>query len=1451
MKLKLVLTLTIILVTSWAKAQVTPAEKQALQDLYNATNGTDWISENNAFNDDDWNFGGIVTSNWHGVTVANGHVIKLELETNQLVGNIPSSIGSLVHLTDLNLSANQLSGNLPNEMSNFLSIKNLQLHGNNLSGNFPSQIIILPSLETIKVEKNLFDFGNLEDTYQNNNGVAFTYSPQQKTDQPEAVQIIQGENITLTTNISGSNNHYKWHKDGQPINGAPDSPNYEIVNVTLEDAGTYYCVMASEIIIDLALTRHDVQLSVEAVTPGEQPEEEDWNTITVWDYDMATNLKANSRRYYNDLGNHVQTQSWDPITKTIWGQVTLYDFQGRPALSTLSAPILEQFQFQYHPSFITNEQGEDYEAADFETNLFVPNSVHNDSPLGQFYSGATSDKYQDITTHPFSRTIFSNLNPDAPLAMVGGNKVDTNGDQEITPSDQWPQVYRFTMPASDELSLENAFDDANYKNIKTLKTITRDVHGNENVVFVDTDGKLLATARSGKEGKVSPKMDLPIGSQGYVDIHIPQGVEMGLSTNNDNAVSVYDLISDNIEQTPLNSLPPGFYRVAVNDTDNYVPNTIVVSYFVDYYDYSLSEYDEAGRLVASYQPVTDNNGNKLASYHRYNTLGQLVATSSPDEGSAKFKYRGDGQIRYSQNSEQAPDNKVSYTDYDPLGRPVESGVLQFANFNDLDPDAPLPTGPKKEVVTTTYDFLNDTDMEFLASLYPEYQFPSFLAGNVAKTANAQVSTYYSYDVYGRVKWLVQHIEGLGTKTLHYEYEPRTGLVQKVIYQKEQDDQFIHKYAYNLRDQLLKVETSANNVGFELQAQYFYNDAGTLVRTELADGAQGLDYVYNLAGQLKSINHPSLESNSDPGGDANDLFGMQLDYHLGDYQRTENTNIITAPHGKDQYNGNIKGFRWQTGTEDLEESHYTYSYDRNNWLTGADFAPKNPTGKAYDVYGITYDANGNIQTLVRNKDKNNLDNTAMDNLAYNYDPKKPNRLLWVDDSVGNVPDADDLEDQSAPNYKYNSIGQLVYDHSQQITYIYNTSGLVTEVQQNGQPLVKFFYNDRNQRVKKEAYANGNPTYTTFYVRDVAGQVMAVYSNAGGVFTLMEQPVYGAGRIGIAYNGANYTKTYVYELTDHLGNVRAVFTKNNNDANLEGYTDYYPGGMAMPNRNLEDANAYRYGYQGQYAEEDKETGLNAFQLRMYDPRINRWLSPDPYGQYHSPYMSMGNNWISRVDPDGGFDWKKDKNGNIVYDSNLTAENADFMLGEGETYLGETHFEGNIFYHSNGLINNFDTGEFFQAFDHGLSEVVVGPGATVHRSSIQGYDFMLAIETLNANALPKYIKEKCGQCARKVREALNSGGLDTSDRPIYPIDGPNSTYSAKNYSQYLPTKGFSEVSSENYVPMAGDIVVIQSYTGGSVHGHIQMYNGEEWVSDFVQNDFWPGSGYKKNKPSYNIFR
>jgi hypothetical protein len=46
------------------------------------------------------------------------------------------------------------------------------------------------------------------------------------------------------------------------------------------------------------------------------------------------------------------------------------------------------------------------------------------------------------------------------------------------------------------------------------------------------------------------------------------------------------------------------------------------------------------------------------------------------------------------------------------------------------------------------------------------------------------------------------------------------------------------------------------------------------------------------------------------------------------------------------------------------------------------------------------------------------------------------------------------------------------------------------------------------------------------------------------------------------------------------------------------------------------------------------MEAFQLRLWDGRIGRWLNPDPYGQYASPYLGMGNNPIGMIDPDGGY-------------------------------------------------------------------------------------------------------------------------------------------------------------------------------------------------------------------------
>ena len=80
------------------------------------------------------------------------------------------------------------------------------------------------------------------------------------------------------------------------------------------------------------------------------------------------------------------------------------------------------------------------------------------------------------------------------------------------------------------------------------------------------------------------------------------------------------------------------------------------------------------------------------------------------------------------------------------------------------------------------------------------------------------------------------------------------------------------------------------------------------------------------------------------------------------------------------------------------------------------------------------------------------------------------------------------------------------------------------------------------------------------------------------------------------------------------------------------DYYPFGLVHGGDLVEQK--YRYGYQGQFSEKDLTTGMQEFEIRMYDPRIGRWLSPDPYGQFASPYVAMGNIPHMGTDPDGSY-------------------------------------------------------------------------------------------------------------------------------------------------------------------------------------------------------------------------
>ncbi len=60
---------------------------------------------------------------------------------------------------------------------------------------------------------------------------------------------------------------------------------------------------------------------------------------------------------------------------------------------------------------------------------------------------------------------------------------------------------------------------------------------------------------------------------------------------------------------------------------------------------------------------------------------------------------------------------------------------------------------------------------------------------------------------------------------------------------------------------------------------------------------------------------------------------------------------------------------------------------------------------------------------------------------------------------------------------------------------------------------------------------------------------------------------------------------------------------------------------------------YLYQGAFSELDDDIGWHDFPLRNYDAQIGRFVQQDPYQQFASPYLGMGDDPINIIDPSGG--------------------------------------------------------------------------------------------------------------------------------------------------------------------------------------------------------------------------
>jgi len=1021
----------------------------------------------------------------------------------------------------------------------------------------------------------------------------------------------------------------------------------------------------------IALLQVDANFKI-PVAPNNPQSNLDMNWIINRNFDAGGKVIAESKVFYDDLGKTIQQQTKNLETGHVLANQPLYNVFGQPVGNTLTAPI-NNAAFSYNADFFTNSSGAAYSFRNFgryntastsvnKTN--IPDAVGGITPgtLGWYYSQEnTWEAYQDIASFPYSMSTDASNGSGIFIRTAGvGNELRMGKNRENV---------SFSVPVTKELELYESIRSKYFTETEVGGTTVVDsavrmmsvsLDADRNVgLSISVDGLTVLSALAGTELTVAKTVSVAANSNAYFPILASQSVSF-----NGAASSLLNYVGNEVlsnVSTSAVTLNKGLYEVRTTVGPQ------AVSYNLGLGTISMNFYDQLGRLLASIPPegVKKLLNGGLANYatlasvpfvqtFEYNAQGLLSASTSPDQGRSELKYNLEGKIRFSQNALQKQKGSYSYTNYDGYGRvlqsgeylPVGTGAIKFENITSAMLEAfglPSTVGTQSDVVESHYDVENTShgltayvqDSYFLGGAISYTDKYSQLTNSVKDETKLINRTWYNYDGNGNVLWTISNITGLGKKTMDYTYD-QFGRVLKAIYQKgTAAETFVHYYEYNLDGHLKNVYTNTvdNNNSKVIHARYSYYLTGGLKRIEYGDKLQGVDYVYTIDGKLKSINNANvvLDGSNDPGKDgsnafARDIFSLNLEYFDNDYSRAGvNINGIQNAAGPKRYTGLVNGVSWQTqksgSTITVDPSVMNlYNYDAQGQLLTSTWGVPNYSVKNFTAQtnvnqekGLRYDGHGNILALQRS----NASGTLVNNFTYNYQANT-NRLTSV---------------SGYATYSYDVIGQLASQvkGTTGLYMDYDVSGKVTKIYSDAAKtiiILSFVYDDVGNRILKKDHLTG---LETWYSYDAGGSLMAIFDKQGtGAMRLAEQPLYASGTLGTYIRQGG---SYRYTLTDHVGSTRVVINRNklpSGTVDLLYHADYYPFGQEVSFGGIEN----RFGYQGLYAEKDKETGWNNFELRNYDAAVGRWLTTDPYGQYHSPYVGMGNNPISGFDPNGGW-------------------------------------------------------------------------------------------------------------------------------------------------------------------------------------------------------------------------
>lgn len=730
--------------------------------------------------------------------------------------------------------------------------------------------------------------------------------------------------------------------------------------------------------------------------------------------------------------------------------------------------------------------------------------------------------------------------------------------------------------------------------------------------------------------------DSPLGRPISVTRPAPLGVE----------TMTYTIDGDFFVETLTNAL--GEYTKSYTDTRGRKAGTISGKDALTNTTYNF--YDDRNNLIKVRPDGRANSDTDYIYTYSYDGRNRLLTKKIPEKALIEMAYN----LRDLPTHTKDGIHPIIYSDYDDYGRVVKAGMV--ANMTS----------------TSMLNVLSETEYK-TAGLGFGQPFKNKIAlfGAIGQpNGNFINSETTAFDAFHRpTAFASNHILSLGNPTASTS-SLNLNARDQITDQTETTN--VNGINYTLAQNIFydnggrpnKTDVSWNGITKTIEETTSFNALDKSLQTKIGGNLQTVDYAYFAGGFLDKINGGTtgagglaLTANGWPSeNSSNDLFAMDLDYLA---------------------NGNISN--WKQQNRGFALQNYAYQYDALQRITDA------TNGTHHQAYSYK-DALGNFHGIFRNDLVRTNGLWSLQNIddnAYFYGNPLSSKISSILDYTGSSLGYK----ANSETYDYDLNGNTTYDPANKISTVYNYLNLPSKFTKDNGTKQEVIYDFSGRKWQVKEFNSSDSLLSTHsYIGsfEFEGNTLNLVHHGQGFIKNLKNAEYQTGiqngniqgstivstqkigegkyeaenqisllpgfesnpkdRFSATIKPQNPQYQWQYALSDHLGNLRVLFTDKNADGLIYQSLDdslnevltirnYSPYGLELggSHKNLDSQNRYKFSGK----ELSNFTGLTDFGRRNLDAPLGRFTTQDRFSEKYFGLSTMGyaaGNPVNLVDING---------------------------------------------------------------------------------------------------------------------------------------------------------------------------------------------------------------------------